>query len=172
MENLEQLEDGQVRFDLRMAARMRLYGRLQEWYRGIRLFSISADAWSDVELALKCELSTSLDSTKLPPDVLIRPNITSAELKLVQFKLQRLSKADGPIVREFGDGLEDILRKNLRDKNERLVGKLNRQIEKHQDDLRLSVSDWMKQTFTKSKEWLNPVSRVAKKRGAQPEMLS
>ena len=86
--------------------------------------------------------------------------------------MQRLSKADGPIVREFGDGLEDILRKDLRDKNERLVGKLNRQIEKHQDDLRLSVSDWMKQTFTKSKEWLNPVSRVEKKRGAQPKMLS
>jgi len=147
VDNLEEFEEGKFRFNLRMAARLQLYGRLQEWNRGLRLFSISADAWSDVELAMKCEMSTSLDPTKLPPDLLLQPRFVDAELKLVQFKLERLSHADGPVIRELGDGLEDLLRKELQEKNQRLAVKLNRQVDKHQDDLRLSVTDWMKQAF-------------------------
>lgn len=139
--NLVESSPGTATFDLVVRAKLDVYGRLQEWKRGVRLFSISAEAVADVELKLACQLTTKLDASHFPPDVLLRPTVANAESKLTQFKLRRLSKADGPIVREFGDGLEKILRKKLAEKDDKLASKINRQIQKNKDDLRLSVRD-------------------------------
>lgn len=139
--DLREESPGMAAFDLVVRAKLDVSGRLQEWQRGVRLFSISADAVADVALRLDCRLTTKLDSSHLPPDILMQPKVVDAEAKLVQFKLRRLSKADGPVVREFGDGLEKILRKKLADKNEKLAGKINRQIEKNEDELRISFRD-------------------------------
>ena len=99
---------------------------------------------ADLQLTLGMQVSTRLDPTKFPPDVILEPTAESAVAQLVQFKLQRISRADGPVVRELGDGLEKILRKTLVEKNKKLVEKVNRQFEKKSDDLRLSVSDLVK----------------------------
>ena len=139
--NLREESPGTAAFDLVVRAKLDVFGRLQEWQRGVRLFSISADAVADVTLRIDCRLTTKLDSSRLPPDILMQPTVIDAEAKLVQFKLRRLSNADGPLVREFGDGLEKILRKKLAEKNEKLASKINRQIEKNEDDLRISIRD-------------------------------
>ena len=131
-----------------MRAKLDVYGRLQEWKRGVRLFSISADAVADVELNLDCRLTTKLDTSKLPPDILMQPKVLDAKAKLVQLELERLSKANGPLVHEFGDGLEKILRKKLVEKNEKLTAKINRQIKKNEDDMRISLRDML--SFGKS----------------------
>ncbi len=141
--NLNETSPGVAAFDLLVRAKLDVYGRLQEWARGVRLYSISADAVADVQLTLHCELTTKLDSKHLPPDILLKPNVLAADAKLVQFKLHRLSKADGPIVREFGDGLEKLLRKKLVEKNEKLASKINRQIAKNEDDLRISFREML-----------------------------
>lgn len=139
--NLREESPGVVAFELLVQARLQTYGRLQEWRRGVRLFSISADAIADVALKLDCRLSSKLDASHLPPDILLRPKVVAAEMRLKRFKLKHVSKADGPIVREFGDGIETLIRKELKKKNEKLVGKINRQIEKNEDELRISLRD-------------------------------
>ena len=135
---------GTVGFQLNLAARVRVIGRRQEWNNGVRLYSVTAEAIADVRLNVGMQVSTKLDATKFPPDVILLPVAETADARLVQFKLQRISHADGPVVRELGDGLEKILRKILAEKNAKLVGKVNRQFEKKKDDLRLSVSDLVK----------------------------
>ena len=139
--NLREESPGIVAFDLLARARLKTYGRLQEWQRGVRLFSISADALADVVLKLDCRMTSKLDASRLPPDILLQPKVVAADMRLKQFKLKRLSKADGPVVREFGDGIEKLIRKKLAEKNEKLVSKINRQIEKNEDDLRFSLRD-------------------------------
>ena len=83
----------------------------------------------------------ALDPTRIPPAVIVRPTAEQAQVKLKSLRLQRISKAKGPIVKELGDGLEDVLRAELADKNDQLVAKINRQIAKKQNDLRLSLHD-------------------------------
>lgn len=158
LSHLVETEPGKVAFLMSTKAKLDLYGRLQEWQRGVRLYSVSADAIADIQLKLRCTMSTKLDITKLPPDIQLQPTVTDAEVKLVQFKLQRLSKSGGPIVRELGDGVEKILRRELAQKNERIVDKINRQIKKHEDDLRLSLGDAVKSKLFKPASLKSPQS--------------
>ena len=103
---------------------------------------MSAQAKADVELKIVGTIATELDPHSISPTIRFRPSVQSAELKMVSFKLERMSKADGFVVRELvGDGIEPLLEDLVREKNDDLVAKLNRQIEKNQDKLRLSTLD-------------------------------
>ena len=147
--NIQRTAPGQLDFDLALAARLAIYGRLQEWQRGIRLFSISAEATADVELDAHLVVETKLDGKQVPPGIVIRPSAESAELRLQDFRLHRISKAHGPLVDELGDGLERTVRKELAQRNAEVVEKINRQLAKNQDDLHLSVQSLIK------KNWLS-----------------
>ncbi len=139
--NLREESPGLVAFDLLVGARLATYGRMQEWRRGVRLLSISANALADVELRLDCRMTSQLDASHLPPDILLQPQVVAASIRLKQFELERLSKADGPVVRELGDGIEKMIRKKLHETDKKLVDKINRQIKKHEGDLRISFRD-------------------------------
>lgn len=146
--HLRQIGPGRIAFQLSLAAKVDAYARLQEWRRGLRLMSISADAVADIELDVAFEMTTELDASQFPPDLVLKPVATAADLRLVQFKLKRVSKADGPIIRELGDGLEDVLRKRLADKRDKLTEKINKAIAKNSDELRLSLHDLVKQRWS------------------------
>lgn len=142
--NMRRLEKGKFRMDVVMSAKLNVYGRLQEWNNGIRLMSISSEAIADVTLTLGLQVATSLDPKKFPPDVIVRPQADAASLELTHFRLKRVSHADGPIVRELGDVLEHIVEDKLAERNKKLLEKVNRQIDKHEDDFRLSLHDVIK----------------------------
>jgi hypothetical protein len=139
--HLHRVGPGKIGFDLLLDARLNVWGRLQEWNNGLRLFSLSGEAQADVELQLGVELATTIDPTRFPPDVLLQPKVDSARIDVRSFRLKRISKADGPLVRELGDSLENVVRKKLAEKNVKLAAKINRQIDKKKDDLRLSLHD-------------------------------
>ncbi|MCA9266016.1 MAG: hypothetical protein KDA60_19280 [Planctomycetales bacterium] len=155
----EDPETRKVAFDMRLAAKLDVYGRVQEWNRGVRLISLSADATADVELEMTCLMATWLDITHIPPDLVLAPEIQQARLQLKDFKLHRLSKADGPVVHELSHSVEKILRKNLAEKNDKLAAKMNRQIDKHADDLRISVSELVKNKLF-GKDATNAISEI------------
>jgi hypothetical protein len=142
--NIQRESLGKLSFDLLLAARMDVYGRLQEWQRGVRLFSISADATADVEIDTHFTVETKLDGSKIPLGVIIKPRVETAEVRLLDFDLHRISKADGPVVDELGDSLKRNVRKELAKDGDKIVQKINRQLEKKEDDLHLSVQDLIK----------------------------
>ena len=88
----------------------------------------------------------------MPPDIMFHPVVKDAKLDLVQFKLKRISHADGPIIRQLGDGLEDVLRLYIDEHNDEIARKINRQIQKEQDDFRFSLHDLMKHSWFNGKE--------------------
>ncbi len=139
--DLRELAPGRAAFPLSMSAKLSLFGQRQEWQRGVRLYSISAEATADVDVTVHFEMTTGLDLDVLPPDLILQPEAKSAELNLRQFKLHRISQADGPVVREFGDGLENVVRRYLSDNQHKLTEKLNRAIAKNQHKMRISVVD-------------------------------
>jgi hypothetical protein len=85
-----------------------------------------------------------LDPTRLPPDVLFDPVVTQSDLQLRQFRLLRLSDVGGPLARELGEELDDVLRDELARRRGQLTAAINRQIDKHRDQLRLSLQDLLK----------------------------
>ncbi len=144
VEKLREVKPGTVGLDLHLGARLNLLARLQEWNNGVRLLSITTEAVADVELQVGLEVHTALDAAKFPPDVIIQPVANEAEVRLGSFRLTRVSKAKGPLVHELGEALEGLLRKRLREENKDLAEKINRQINKRQEDLRLSLQDFVK----------------------------
>ncbi len=158
--NLREVGLGKVGFDLELGAKLHVLGRLQEWNRGVRLVSMSAEAEADVSVNIGMFISTSLNPKKFPPDVIIKPQAENAKVAMASFELKRLSNASGPVVRELGDALEHIVHKKIADENEKLVEKLNKAFEKKEDDLRLSLSDLVKNKWL----GLKPKSKGSKKK--------
>jgi hypothetical protein len=150
LHNPRRLDTGEWETELFLAARLDVEARLQEWQRDIRLLSISAQATADLELRIFGTAATTLDPTDVPPSVVFQPTVKEAELRLLSFKLRRVSKADGPLIRELvGDGIEPLLEELIREKNDELAARLNRQIQKNQDSLRFSIADPLHQAWQK-----------------------
>ena len=141
--NIQRKSLGELSFDLLLAARLDIYGRLQEWQRGIRLFSVSAEATADVEIEAQFTVQTKMDG-QIPPGLIITPHADSAEIRLLDFQLHRISKAHGELVDELGDGLKRTVRKELAKQNDKVVLRINRRLEENADDLHLSVQDLIK----------------------------
>jgi hypothetical protein len=141
VENMAATPEGKAAFDVVIDTRLGAWGRLSEYVRDVQLLSISAEADARVRLRARCEMSLRLDLSKSPPDVLLEPRVVSSQLTLVDFHIFRISDLHGPLVHEFGEELHDVLQDEIANRQAKLVGRINRQLEKHEDDLRLSVSD-------------------------------
>lgn len=139
--NLRQTPTQIAAFDLTVDARLTLTGRLSEWQQGIQLYSFSTEADAAVRLTMSCEARFTFDASKFPPDVLIAPRVTAAQLDLREFNLRRISDADGPLVRKLGDSVQDILQDEINERRGKLVEKMNRALDKQSGKLRLSVHD-------------------------------
>ena len=139
LENLRTEPGTDATFELLVASRLGAFARWAEWQRGIQLYSISADAEARVQLRMRCQLRLSLDPVTFPPELAIHPRVTDAELDLVDFRVIRLSKLDGPLVKQIGDGLHGALQREIDRRSPKLVTRINAVIEKHRDELRFSL---------------------------------
>jgi len=141
LQNIRELPNGRVEFDLTADARLEVFARLAQWELGVQLISLSVNAEARTQFRVRCNLGLKLDPTRLPPDVLLDPLVNQADLRLVDFRVKRISQIGGSVARELGDQARSLLDKELAKQNEKLPGKINRQIEKNRDQLRLSVQD-------------------------------
>ncbi len=144
VENIREVGEGRVEFDASAEAAMGAFGRLSLWERGVQLISISADADARVRLRVRCNLGAEVDPTKLPPDVVLDPAITDADLQLVDFDLRRISDLRGPLVNSLSHAVREVLEDRIANRRQRLVDKINRQIEKNEDEFRLSLHDLLR----------------------------
>jgi hypothetical protein len=138
--NLRLTDDNQVAFELTVDARLGAFGRLSEWQYDVQLYSLSAEAEARIRLWISFELSARLDTDTFPPDVVIQPMVSDAKLQLVDFRLHRISDADGPLVKQLGKGISEILEDELRKRRGKLVKRMNLQIAQNEDDLRFSLT--------------------------------
>lgn len=131
--------DCRLQFDVVCLADLDLTGRYAQWERGVQLLSVGTAADAKLRLDASCDVAVQIDPLKLPPDVILKPQVTAARIELVDFHLRKLGDFDGPVVRELGRSLRDALEDRIADESPKLATKLNRQIEKQQDKLRLSA---------------------------------
>jgi hypothetical protein len=119
-----------------------VHGRRAKWTKGVQLFSVSADADASAVMRLSCEVGMRLDVGKFPPDVVMVPKVTKADLKVTDFRLRSISKLDGPIVKQLSKSVHKVLLDKIDEKRHQLPKKINKEIAKNEDKLRLSMADF------------------------------
>ncbi|HUE72475.1 MAG TPA: hypothetical protein VMP01_16445 [Pirellulaceae bacterium] len=138
--NIRQSEN-KILAEITAVAKLHAFGRHSQWERGVQLFSISADATARVRLKADVEITTRLDATKIPPDLLLSPRVTSADLEILDFRLDRVSDLDGPLVKSLSSTVREILEDKLAEKRQKLVEKMNKSLAKREEKFRLSAKD-------------------------------
>lgn len=146
--------DGRVAFDTSFTMRVHAFGRNSKWVKGVQLYSFSADANARLTLRIQGTIGMTMDVAKLPPDVLVDPMVTSAEVQLEEFDLYRVSDVGGEVAQQLGRGVRNLLNKKIEEQNQKLAGKLNRQIDKKRDRLRFSMSDLVKSKWSKMSKFI------------------
>jgi len=150
LENLRDLGEGVASFDLIGVARLDCTGRMSQWQRGVQVISLGAEADAKVRLVAHIELKMSPVGDSFPPDIQLSPKVTSADLQLQAFELQKLGAADGPLVKQLGELVEEGVQDYLAEHREKLAEKMNKAIDKKRDKLKIPLS---KLTTSKWGKW-------------------
>ena len=141
-------EDG-WRIESTILAPMRFTARLERWNYGWKWYSVSVTGNFRVRLRSALSIRFIPDYTAIPPALVIDPRVDAAALELESFEVERISKVGGDVAEAWGEIVQGVIRERIRrHENPRLSSKLNRAIENHRDDLRLSMFDsaagWLK----------------------------
>jgi hypothetical protein len=147
VKNFHKLDNGKTAFDVHFTAHLKIDARESKWVKGVQLYSFSAEGHAKVRLRVSCELEVSMDLTRFPPDLLFSPVATNADLIVDEFRIDRISKAGG----EFAQQMTRVVRKQLdskiEEKEDKLVEKINRQLNNRQDKMKLSIADAVQSRF-------------------------
>ena len=140
----EMQPNGRLLLEFLIHSHLDIDARQERWNYGFQLYSLSTRAHARVRMSLVADIGFHFDYTKVPPDVLFDPTVHSADIQLIDLEVDKISKLGSDIAEEFGDVVERALRDDyLPKQREKLVTKLNGQIDRRRDKLRISASDWL-----------------------------
>ncbi|MEM9585863.1 MAG: hypothetical protein AAGA03_01165 [Planctomycetota bacterium] len=113
--------------------------RLERWNLGTKWVSVNVTGQSRAKLDTQLLVQFRMDYDDLFPAMIVSPEVQAAHLTLERFEVERISKLGGDVAEGIGEVIQEVIKEAwLKKQNDRLVGKLNREISKHQQDLRLS----------------------------------
>ncbi len=137
IDNLRTLDGGRVGFTLVLSAKLDLWARAKIYQYGVHLLALEAEGQTAFDLALDCEVGVQLKNTDGKSRVAIDPRVADARLALRDFRLDRVSDAKGPLVRELGEEVKKLIEAELQGPT--LTAKLNRAIDKKRGRLEFSL---------------------------------
>jgi hypothetical protein len=144
IEELREADGGQVLCRVSATARMHCFGRQSQFERGVQIYSVSAEAEAFVKLIAQVSLKPRLDPNSFPPDIVMLAEVQHADLEIHDFKLQRVSHFDGPVIKSLSNSTKSMIEEVIEQKKPQLVEKINKKLEKEKDKLRLKWADMLK----------------------------
>lgn len=137
-------EDRRLHFEARVDTRVDVHLQQQQWNLGVRLYSLSVEADARLRMEIAGDIGFELDLTRIPPDVLADPHVSAIRLSLIDLNVERISHVGGEVAESIGDLVKQIIRDEyLPSQQAKIAEKLNRQIDRRRDRLRLGASDWL-----------------------------
>jgi hypothetical protein len=132
---------GPTRFTFRIVAAspLTVSAHFERWRSGVKMLNGTIDADATVAAALVGDLEYRFETSDGRTHAVIAPRVTAVDLALVDMRWKRISKLDGPGVRELGELLDPALRDQLDKQEPKAVEKLNAAIVKRQEKLRISM---------------------------------
>lgn len=115
---------------------------LQQWARGVQLLGVSVVADAEIEIQMDLRLVTRLVPTPLiaTPDLFVE--VTSAEIEMSHFKIQRIGQANGKGAEWVGDQIKDSLGRKVARRREKLVTQANKAIQRQMDQGKLRLDPY------------------------------
>ncbi len=142
-QQLQSLTDGRIAFSVSVEALLDVFGRMSQWVRDVQVISLSVNADATCKMTMSGTVKFQLNPLKLPPDVIIRPQVDHAAVELSYFRVRRISQIGGDFAKALGEGARGTIDKKIDETNEKLVEKINKQIEKQQSKMVFSMQDWL-----------------------------
>ncbi len=167
VKNMREADDGKVAFDLHCRSDLKIDGRVAKWVKGVQLYSLSLQGKARVNLAVTIELETVMDVTKFPPDLIFRPQTTSAHLEVEEFRIDRISKIGGEVAQQATQWARRAIDAKIATEEAKLVEKINRDLKKNQKKLRLSLHDAVSSKWSQVATGFMPADVQAAMRSAR-----
>ena len=104
LRDVHQVEPGKTVFTAFVAFDARVEYDQQNWDRGVRLYSGSAEAKMRLNLAVRCEATTRLEPNgTLLPDAVFRLRVTEAKLGYDHFEVDHVAGVGGELAKIIGE---------------------------------------------------------------------
>jgi hypothetical protein len=128
-----------MRIDVEIEAPLHAFGRMSQWQRDIQMISLSMNADVMVRLTVESEVAIRINPLVFPPVIQLEPVVKKATVALTQFEVHRISQLHGPLAEQLGKGIRGVVDDRLADYSDKLIVKMNQQLEKQKDKLKLSL---------------------------------
>ena len=156
IKNMKEPIKNKFTLDVHFIAELSLKARHSKWLRGVQLFSVSAEGFASLRLVVSVNLEIKPVSIKFPPDFVVSPVVTNADIVLDEFRIDRIGKIGGEVSQQITKAVRSELDDKIEKKESKLVQRLNKEIDKNRDDLRISIADSIQAKWvTKAKEFLS-----------------
>lgn len=150
IDRLEPIADDRFVIETTVEAPLHAFGRISQWQRDVQLISLSTNADATVRVWLQAEVTIRTNPLVFPPEVQFEPVVKDAKIELIQFEVQRISQVSGPLAEQLGKGIRKIVDDRLEDYSDKLVIKMNQQLVKQKDKLKISIGQGIQTTL---REW-------------------
>ncbi len=134
---------GDIEFELILESPLDVWGRLSHWVRDVQVVSLSAAADAACRVRIAGNIRVQVNPLRLPPEISLHPRVDEAQVELTYYRVRRISQVGGDFAKYLGAGLRGFLNEKIDDLNDKLVDKINAQIDKRADRLTLSLQDWL-----------------------------
>ncbi len=141
---LQSLPDGRIAFSFSVECLLDVFGRMSQWVRDVQMISLSVNADAVCKLTMSGSVKFQLNPLKFPPDVIIKPHVDQALVELSYFRVRRVSQVGGDFAKALGEGARGTVERKIEETNQKLVEKVNKQIDKQQSKMVFSMQDWLK----------------------------
>ena len=142
--NVVKSPDGAYHFDVSCFARLQVQARWQNWQLGVPMLRLTTEATTDVRLDARCELKMDFNYSAFPPSVELKPAVHAADIRVGNLHVRRLGQMKGRVAEEFSGAVKSVLNAEIARRRKDLPRKINKKIAKKQDDLKISLGEWLK----------------------------
>jgi hypothetical protein len=136
IENLRSVDAGRIAFTLLLSGKVHGWAQARVFEEGVPLGTYTGEGDSLVDLAIDGEIAIETTPSSFISGIAIRPHVTTAQVKLDDFRLSRFGEIKGSLARELGKGMKDLIEDQL--EGPKLVDKINHAIDKKQDKLKIT----------------------------------
>ncbi len=114
----------------------------EQWVLGVKGLNLKVVSDATVHMYATCRLAirTEFRPNSLLPDVVLEPSLVSLKLRLTDIQTHRIGVIGGDVAEELGNGSRRFLADLLKDREAKVLKKVNAAIAKKHDALRLSPS--------------------------------
>ncbi len=158
VDRLEPITEDRIAVEVTLEAPLKAFGRISQWQRNVQLISLSTNADAAVRIWVQAEIGIRTNPLVFPPEIQFAPLVKDAKVQLTEFEVHRISQVSGPLAEQLGKGIRNVVDDRLEDYSDKLVSKMNQQLAKQQDKLKVSVGQEIQSmvqswTVSKTPDW-------------------